>query len=190
MQITAAKTISAIAIAGVAVLGAQYAGAAPAHHAASSSTAKSADPDIAPIRNIAHVYSVSTSGGTGQVSYSITNPPAGIYAASFTANFYPQGSPAAPETFSCYLLKDGAMRAQSVATGTYTSGFYLGVNGSNTVKVTSGSVFTVGCGLADGGAWTWGTQPLQVTMTRVDGLSLHSLAKQAGKTLMPVATTR
>jgi hypothetical protein len=184
MQITAAKTISAIAIAGVAVLGAQYAGAAPSHAPARHS----AQPLIAPIRNMSHVYSVSSPGGTGQVSFTIPSPPLGVYAASFTANFFPEGSPSAPETFSCYLLKDGAMRAQSTASSTYTSGFYVGVNGGNTIKVDPGTQLSAGCGVADGTAWTWGTRPLQVTFSRMDGITNGTLAKAAHKALVPVAT--
>jgi hypothetical protein len=183
MQITAAKTISAIAIAGVAMLGAQYAGAAPGH-----GSVKQASVDVAPIRNLSHLYTVSTSGGTGQVSFTVPNPASGAYIASFSANFFPQGSPAAPKTFSCYLLKDGLMRAQATASSTYESGFYVGVNGTNSVKILPTSSLTVGCGLADGGAWSWGTRPLQVLLTRVDALNASGiLSKGSPKTLIPQA---
>jgi hypothetical protein len=183
MQITAAKTISAIAIAGVAVLGAQYAGAAPSH-----GPAKHASVDVAPIRNISHLYTVQTSGGTGQESWTIPNPGNGAYIASFSANFFPQGTPAAPKTFSCYIVKDGLMRTQATASSTYDSGFYVGVNGSNSVKLLSGTSLTVGCGLADGGTWSWGTRPLQVLLTQVDALdATGTLSKASPKALIPLA---
>jgi hypothetical protein len=183
MQITAAKTISAIAIAGVAVLGAQYAGAAPSHAPAKHG----ASPNVSPIRNISHLYSVSTTGGTGQVEFTVPNPGNGPYLVSFSANFFPQGTPEAPKTWSCYLVKDGTMRAQSTASSTYDSGFYVGVNGTNTVKLVSDTSLTVGCGLADGGTWTWGTRPLQVVLTQVDALATGTLSKAAPKTLIPSA---
>ncbi len=186
MQITAAKIISAIAITGVAVLGAQYAGAASSHAPAKHGVSA----DVAPIRNISHLYSVSTDGGTGQVLFTVPNPGNGAYIASVSANFFPQGSPAAPKTFSCYILKDGLMRAQSTASSTYDSGFYVGVNASNSVKLLSSTSLQVGCGLADGGDWTWGTRPLQVLLTQVDALTTGGLSKAApkGGVLSQVAT--
>jgi hypothetical protein len=171
MQITAAKTISAAAIAGVAVLGAQYASAAPS---------QDAHAQIAPLRNIAHVYSARTSGGTGQAIFAIPNPGNGIYQASFSANFFPEGTPSAPETFSCAIVKDGGiMRAQDTVSTTYSSGFYAGVNGSNTIKMAPGSSFDLYCGVDDGTDWSWGTLPAQVTLTRLDGVSTGSLTQTA-----------
>jgi hypothetical protein len=183
MQISAAKTISAIAIAGVAVLGAQYAGAAPTH----ATDKQGASPNVAPLRNISHLYTVATSGGTDQETFTVPNPGNGAYLVSFSANFFPQGTPAAPKTFSCFVVKDGTMRAQATASSTYDSGFYVGVNGTNTVKLLSDTSLTVGCGLADGGSWTWGTRPLQVVLTQVDALTTGSLSKAAPKTLLPLA---
>jgi hypothetical protein len=182
MQITAAKAMSAVAIAGVAVLGAQYAGAAPTH-----GPAKHASADVAPIRNIAHLYSVGTTGGTDQELFTIPSPGNGVYLATFSANFFPQGTPSAPKTFSCYILKDGTMRTQATSSSTYDSGFYVGVNGTNTVKVNSDTTLEVGCGLADGGSWSWGTRPLQVILTQVDGLTSGTLSKSAAKKLVPSA---
>jgi len=172
MQITAAKTISAVAIASVAVLGAQYAGAAvPRHHA---------HIDIAPLRNIAHVYTAHTTGGTGEVTFAIPNPGNGVYQASFAANFYPEGTPSAPETFSCSIIKDGTtMRTQSTVSTTYDSGFYAGVNGSNTIKMATGSSFALYCGVDDGTSWSWGTLPVQVTLTRLDGVANAGLSQSA-----------
>lgn len=181
MQMTAAKTISAVAIAGVAALGAQYAGAAPTHQAHAQ---------VAPIRNVSHLYSVSTAGGTGQVTFTVPNPGTGAYIASFSANFYPQGTPAAPKTFSCYIIKDGQLRTQETATSTYDSGFYIGVNGTNSVKLLPTTSLTVGCGLADGGDWTWGTRPLQVLLTQVDALGVAGMSKMTQKsTLIPSTTS-
>src|SRR4051794_26347769 len=108
MRISAARATSVIAVAAVAVLGAQYASAAPSHDG------RKGQPNISPIRNINYQYSTSTAGGTGDVVFDIPNPPKGFYSATFTANFFPEGSPAAPETFACSLIKDGStMRAQS-----------------------------------------------------------------------------
>lgn len=181
MQMTAAKTISAVAIAGVAVLGAQYASAAPGHDAHTQ---------VGPLKNIAHVYSAHTSGGTGQVVFAIPNPGNGIYQASFAANFFPEGTPSAPETFSCSIIKDGTtMRTQSTVSTTYSSGFYAGVNGSNTIKMAAGSSFALYCGVADGTAWSWGTLPAQVTLTRLDGVSNGSLDETTSKVLHPVTIT-
>lgn len=169
MQITVARSIAIIAVAAVGVLGAQFASAATSHVSK------------APTRNIAYLYAESSPGGTGQVNYQIANPPAGIYAGSFTASFYPAGTPGAPETFSCYLMKNGQMRAQSTVSTTYSSGFYAGVNGANTLKISAGDAIVVGCGTDDGTAWTWGTRPVQLTLTRLDGLSLRTLPLSAQK---------
>jgi hypothetical protein len=184
MPITAAKAAAAVAIAGVAVLGAQYADAVPAP------LSHSVHPNIAPVRNIAHVYSTSGTGGSGEVFYDIPTLPNGVYAASFTANFFPQGTPSTPVTFSCFLTKNGSMRTQSTSESTYTSGFYVGVNGSNTVKSVSGDSFQVGCGTADGSAWTYGTQPLQVTFTRLDGITTGGISKAKHGTLKTSVATR
>ncbi len=179
MRITAAKISAVVTVAAVAALGAQYASAAPSHVSTSS---KSANPNVAPLRNLAYQYSTATTHGTGQVSFHIPNPPNGVYAASFTANFFPQGTPAAPVVFSCYLTKNGAMRAQSTAASTWTSGFYVGVNGGNMVKVdSSANDLEVGCGPADGSAWQFGSKPVSVTFTRLDGLVNKSLNKTLSK---------
>jgi hypothetical protein len=176
MRNSAARVTSVIAVAAVAVLGAQYASAAPSQHG------KNAQPLINPIRNVNYQYSTSTSGGTGDVVFDIPNPPNGFYSASFSANFFPQGSPAAPVTFACSLIKDGSiMRAQDTVSTAYDSGFYAGVNGSNTVKIDGVAVFQMFCGTADGTDWTWGTRPLQVNLLRLDGNQAGNLGKSAKK---------
>lgn len=178
MRITAAKISAVVTVAAVAALGAQYASAAPSH----STSSKSANPNVAPLRNLAYQYSTATTSGSGQVSFHIPNPPNGVYAASFTANFFPAGSPAAPVHFSCYLTKDGAMRAQSTADSTWSSGFYVGVNGANMIKVdSSANDLEVGCGTDDNSAWQFGTKPVSVTFTRLDGLVNKSLDKTLQK---------
>lgn len=191
MKISAAKALTVIAITGVGVLGAQYADAAPSHLGTSTSAAGAVSAPtsggamhpmgIQPKRNIARLYTVSTSGGNGRVYFTIPQQHAGVYAASFSANFYPQGTPAAPKTFSCFLTKDGTMRAQGTVSGTYDSGFYLGVNGANTVKVSPGDELQVGCGLVESEDWEWGTRKLQVTLTKLDGLVVHGLSETVAK---------
>ena len=134
-----------------------------------------------PKKNIAHVYSTTTSGGTGEVVFTIPNPAPGVYAASFTANFFPAGTPSAPETFSCFITQNGSMRAQSTISTGYSSGFYAGVNGGNTIKLVTGDVLNLGCGTADGSAWTWGTQPVQATLTKLDGMTSGTVSAAAHK---------
>ncbi|MDX6298661.1 MAG: hypothetical protein QOI51_2518 [Nocardioidaceae bacterium] len=176
MRISISKTGTVVAIAAVAALGAQYASAAPNHGA------NQVHNNVAPLRNIAYVSSASSTGGTGEVAYSIPTPPRGIYEGSFSANFFPEGTPSAPETFSCFLVKDGTtLRAQSTVSTTYSSGFYAGVNGSNTIKVAAGDTFQLYCGTADGTAWSWGSRPAQVTLTRLDGTVPGVLAATAHK---------
>jgi hypothetical protein len=167
MRISVSKIISIVAIAAVAVLGVDYVGSAAGHNA---------NP-LTVNANIAHVYSVSDTGGSGQKLY---NLPAlqGNYAASFSANFFPQGTPSAPVSFSCFLLKNNNMRAQDTSVSTYSGGFYIGVNGVNTVHVTTSDVLQVGCGIQSG-AWSWGTRPLQVTLTNVDGFQNFPLSGPA-----------
>ena len=194
MRIHAVKIMSVAAIAAVAVLGTVYANAGPSHTAVSSkaavtSTSKSANGGTlkahpfasVPKKNIAHTYTTSTTGGTGQLIFNLPNPGKGVYAASFTANFFPEGTPGAPETFSCYITKDGSMLTQATASSTYTSGFYVGVNGGNIVQLTGSTALSVGCGVADGTAWTWGTKPLEASLTRLDGITSGSLAGTAQK---------
>jgi hypothetical protein len=176
MRISAAKVTSVMAVTAVAVLGAQYASAAPSHQG------KDAQPNIAPIRNINYQYSTSSTGGTGDVVFNIPNPPNGFYAASFTANFFPQGSPAAPKAFACSLIKDGTlMRAQSTVTSASDSGFYVGVNGGNAIKIDGVAQFQMFCGTDDGSDWTWGSRPLQVNLVRLDGLQAGNLTQSAKK---------
>ncbi len=184
MRISATTSISAVAVAAVAVLGAQYADAAsnhvtPAAHVSSSAPNRpgsgAAQLAAAPLRNLAYLYTTSSSGGNDQVFITVPNPPAGVYAASFAANMFPAGTPSAPETFSCYLLKNGDLRAQSTAQSVSTGGFYIGLSGSNTVKVASSDTFQAGCGTVDGTDWTYGSRPLQVTFTRLDGLVAQTL---------------
>jgi hypothetical protein len=187
MRIHAAKIVSIAALAAV-VLGTVYASAAPNVAVTKGSNGSSLRTVAAPIRNVAHVYSVSATGGTGQVSYTIPNPGRGVYAASFTANFYPQGSPSAPATFSCYIIANGLMLAQSTSSSTYSSGFYVGVNGGNTVRLTDTSTLSLGCGTADGSAWNYGTRQPQVTLTKLDGMIGAAISAPARISSASVAT--
>lgn len=179
MRISATTSVSVVALAAVAVLGAQYAGATQ------SSNAPAAEP------NIAYLYSTQDNRGTGQVYYTIPNPPPGAYLASYTANFYPKGTPGAPVTFSCFLLKNGALRSQSTTSTTYTSGFFAAVNGANSVNVAEGDTFQAGCGLAADRTWRYGPRALQVSFTRTDGLvNLPLGASEQQGQLLQATTTR
>lgn len=162
MRNTAVRIVTVVGIAAVAALGTQYASAAPGHDVRHA---------VAPLRNIAYQYGTSTTGGSGDVEYNIPNPPNGLYYASFSANFFPAGTPSAPETFGCSLIKNGSiMRAQDTTMTASSSGFYAGVNGGNVIKIDGVSQFQMFCGTADGSAWTWGTLPVQVNLIRIDGL--------------------
>jgi hypothetical protein len=183
MRMSAARTMSIAAVVAVAVLGTAYASGASSHNNAPSNaavtglaTAGSAPSSggslsaiTAPVRNIAHVFGTSDPGGSGQVTWTVPNPGRGTYAASFTANFYPAGSAGAPVRFSCFLLRNSAMLSQSTVPSTSTGGFYVGVNGGNTLSLKNATTVTVGCGTDDNSAWTWGTRSVQVTLTRLDG---------------------
>ena len=200
MRISTTTSVSVVALAAVAALGVQYAGAAPTSVAPHSNAATSAGstvttkgtllPQGKARANIAYLYSSQDSSGSGQLEYTIPNPPSGYYHASFTANFFPDGTPSAPVTFSCYLEKNFEMRAQSTVSTTYDDGFYAGVNGSNSVKVNPGDTFTAGCGTADGSTWAFGSRPLQVSFTRIDGLTNIPLNKAAKKAAPGAAGTR
>lgn len=178
MRISATTSVSVVALAAVAVLGAQYAGATQ------SSATREAEP------NIAYLYSTQENRGTGQVTYTIPNPPPGTYHASYTANFYPKGTPGAPVTFSCFLLKNGALRSQSTTSTTYTSGFFAAVNGSNTVQVAEGDTFEAGCGLTEDRIWRYGTRALQVSFIRADGLVTMPLGASEQEAPLQVGTPR
>ncbi len=198
MRISAVKVMSIITIAAVAALGAEYASAAPSHNTTKAPTTSSSVvhnggtlqtvPLGVPRKNIAHVYSTSTTGGTGEVIFTIPNPVPGVYAASFTANFFPAGTPSAPETFSCFITQNGSMRAQSTVSTGYSSGFYAGVNGGNTIRLVAGDVLNLGCGTADGSSWTFGTQLVQATLTRLDGMTSGTVSAAAHKSGAASAT--
>lgn len=169
MRLSAAKTIAAVGLATAAALGTQYASAAP------STPAAGASPQVVQA-NVDYQYTTNTTGGTGDAVFNIPNPPNGLYYASYTANFYPQGSPGAPVQFACSLIKDGTiLRAQSTFTSVSDSGFYAGVNGSNVIKIDGVSQFAMYCGTADGSSWDWGTRPVQVNLIHIDGLKQGSL---------------
>jgi hypothetical protein len=196
MRMSAAKTISIAAVAAVAVLGTAYASGASSHKAPSnaaiaavSSVSRPSNAGslisaiTAPVRNIAHVYGTSDTGGSGQVTWSVPNPGKGTYAASFTANFFPTGTPGVPVRYSCFLVRNSTMLTQSTSASTASSGFYVGVNGSNTVQLKGATTLTLGCGTDDFSAWTWGTRSVQVTLTRLDGRATGSVSaptKQSG----------
>jgi len=131
------------------------------------------------VKNVGHVFTATTNGGTGQVTYNIPNVPKGIYLATYTANFFPQGTPAAPIAFSCFLLRDGSLVSQSTGLSAAGSGFYIGVNGSTIVKVVPGTDVNVGCGTLSA-AWTWGTKKLTATLTRLDGQTVGGLPTLRG----------
>ena len=131
------------------------------------------------VKNVGHVFTATTNGGTGQVTYNIPNVPKGIYLATYTANFFPQGTPAAPVTFSCFLLRDGSLVSQSTGLSAAGSGFYVGVNGSTIVKVVPGTDVNVGCGTLSV-PWTWGTKKLTATLTRLDGQTVGGLPTLRG----------
>ncbi len=131
------------------------------------------------VKNVGRVFTTTAAGGTGQVTFDVPNVPKGIYLATYTANFFPQGTPAAPVTFSCFLLRDGSLVSQSTSSSTYTGGFYVGVGGSTIVKVVSGTNVDAGCGLTSG-AWTFGTKKLTVTLTRLDGVTAGGLPTARG----------
>jgi hypothetical protein len=131
------------------------------------------------VKNVGRVFTTADAGGTGQVIYDVPNVPKGIYLATYTANFFPQGTPAAPVTFSCFLLRGVSLISQSTSSSTYTAGFYVGVGGSTIVKVGSGTDVNAGCGV-NGGPWTFGTKKLTVTLTRLDGLTAGGLPPARG----------
>jgi hypothetical protein len=136
------------------------------------------DPRISagPVRNVARLYSVSTSGGTGREYWTIPQQEAGVYAAFFTANFRPQGSHTSPKTFGCSLARNGRLQAQGTALDISTTGtWWVGVAGGNTISVRSGDVLTINCGLVEEQDWTWGDRPLEVTLTRLDGIVRRDL---------------
>jgi hypothetical protein len=131
--------------------------------------------------NVAHKFATSSSGGTGEVDYTIPAVANGNYLVSFTANFFPEGSPSAPETFGCALITNTALISQDTSSSTYTAGFYVGVNGVTVVHNPTAAGLFVACGTADSTAWDFGTNPLSVTLTRIDGLVLGSLSPEPNK---------
>ena len=144
-----------------------------------------------PLRNIAYVYTVQTEGGTGAASFEIPAPGLGVYLASFTANF---GSRLSDPTrvYSCVLVKNGLNNlASSTATGRTTSDWYLGVNGQTAVKVTAETELSVLCGLSEDLPWKWGDRPLQVTLTRLDGIHYQPIGSMTsaadGRPCQPAA---
>ena len=173
MRFSTSKSIAAvIAIGTVGFLGAQLTNAGAA-----------ATPRVTPIKkNIAHVFHTSTHGGTDEKFYTFTNPGKGVYLASFTANFYPGGTPAAPETFSCAIIIDNVLVLQSTSSSTYSSGFFVGVNGVNVITLQGTEVLQAMCGTADGTSWLYGSKQFEVTFTDLDGRTNSALA--------PSATTR
>jgi hypothetical protein len=151
-------------------------------------------PGIAAIPNIAHVFTTKVAGGNGQVFWAVPIQ-TGTYAASFTANFFPEGSVSAPETFACFLYDatSGALFAESSVSTTYTSGFFAGVNGGATIKVTHATSVSVGCGTDDATDWAFGSLPVTVTFTLLDGSkykSLKSIAAEQMQTLPKASTAK
>jgi hypothetical protein len=180
-----------VALAGVAILGSANAGAKPlrststANAAIAGSTATASGSTVAlkavpfagPVLNVAYSFSTATTGGTGQVFYAIPAVPRGVYEVSFTANFFPVGSPAAPITFACGIVNGTSATLYTMGTtaSVTATGFYVGVNGAAFVRNPTSLGVQAFCGTADGSAWDFGTRPIQVTLTRLDGLSHGSL---------------
>lgn len=127
--------------------------------------------------NVAHTYTTTTTGGTGQVIYTIPSLPTGTYLVSFTASFFP----VAGENFSCavYPTRFSSMYAQDTTYSPVASGFYEGVNGVAAVKNPTSNGMEVLCGTADGSSWSWGTRSLRITLTSLDGLTSGSLSPAA-----------
>ena len=82
------------------------------------------------------------------------------------------------------------MRAQSTSSSTYTSGLLRRRERREHDQDHPGSQVQAGCGLADGADWSYGTRTLQVTITRLDGLTSGSLAKQKQSLEPSTAATR
>lgn len=182
---TSSKLVSA-ALAAAVVVGVGYTqanAAGSAHHTPSgtvagrASAAGSLNPQFTAHANVVHFYNTTATGGTGEVEFDIPNPGAGTYNATFTANFYPQGTPTAPVHLACSLEKNSKLVSESTQTGTYDSGFYLGVNGATTIKITGSDQLAMFCGTDDGTAWTWGSKSLSVSLTNMDGLVVGSLSQ-------------
>lgn len=127
--------------------------------------------------NIVHFYNTSSTGGTGDAIFTIPNPGAGIYDATYSANFFPAGSVSAPEHFACSLLKNSKLVAQDTSISTYDSGFYIGVNGATTIKITGSDALSLYCGTDDDTSWEWGTKPATVSLTKEDGLVVGSMTQ-------------
>jgi hypothetical protein len=204
MRTRIVKISAIVAVAGLAILGSAYANAKPLQgtskanasatgttSAASGATvALKAVPDVGPVKNIAHSYSTATTGGTGEVLYSIPSLPDGIYEVSFTANFFPAGTPAAPVQFSCGILNGSGVNlyAQDTSLSASTSGFYVGVNGAAFLRNPSSLGVQAFCGTIDGSTWSFGSRPLVVTLTRMDGLTHGSLSPSPNKKAPGIAT--
>ncbi len=202
MRTRIVKISAIVAVTGLAILGSAYANAKPlqgtsktnASATGTTSTASGATvalkavPDAGPVLNVAHSYSTTTPG-SGGVIYSIPSLPAGVYEVSFTANFFPAGTPAAPVQFTCAILNGtGAiLYAQDTSSSETTSGFYVGVNGATFLRNPSSLGVEAYCGTGDGSAWTWGTRPLVVTLTRLDGLTHGSLSPSPNKKARGIA---
>lgn len=182
MRISAFKAIAVITLTvggtlvaaiGVA-LGGQYTEASTSRTGAAIEAAMTAK--VRP--NLAFVYSTRLTTGEGTISLSIPNPGAGVYALSFTTSFLPQGTPTAPQTFSCFISKEGVLLTQSTSSSTYDSGFYVGLNGTATVKLRQSSHLSLGCGAEEGSAWSWAPRPPQVTLVRLDGITRGGLTEE------------
>ncbi len=173
-RITLAVAAAALAVAMLG--GVAHAGTATGHaarvvklHASPNSTAT-----IKP--NVAHSYTTASAGGNGEVFFTIPALPNGNYLVSFTANFYP----VAGENFSCAVFPSAVygMFAQDTTYSPADSGFYEGVNGVAVVHNPSSATVAMEaiCGTYDGSAWSWGSRPLVITLTRLDGLTNGSLS--------------
>jgi hypothetical protein len=119
-------------------------------------------------KNVGHVYKTAATGGTGQTTFNIPNFPAGAYLVTYTTNFFPQGTAGAPIQFSCFLTRNNVNISQATGLSAAGSGFYIGVDGSTVVKLGAGIDLNIACGTLSG-AWTFGTLPITVTVTRLDG---------------------
>ena len=150
------------------------------------------------LQNPAYTYTVDTGGGTGETQFTLPQVPAGEYLLTYTASFYPQGTPAAPVTFSCYSINAPytEVTSQATTTGTYDSGYYYGVTGVTAETVPASGVPRLSCGAKNSAGssvpWQWGSRKLQVTLVKLNGRTsgtLTSGARAQGGTKGPQPST-
>ena len=122
----------------------------------------------------AYTFTAKASGGNGaEVFFTIPKLPTGSYTVSWNAGFKAQGTHKVPVEWSCGVLQNGAFVGSS---STLDNGdFFPGVSGTVSLRIKSGDRLEMICGLGTDAAWTWGTNPLQVTFVRLAQRSVGSL---------------